>query len=122
MRVFQKIKKKVFNRKGDSIAEVLIALLISSLALVMLAAMITASANIITNSKTKMNDYYEEINVLNTFLSPNPPVTTVSSTNVRTTLTVTDPDGTSTSKYEDYNVSYCVDRMFQSKPVVSFKK
>ncbi len=55
-----RIRKKLRNQKGDSIAEVLIALLISALALVMLASMITSSANMITNSKDRMNAYYAE--------------------------------------------------------------
>ena len=55
-----RIKKKIRSRTGDSIAEVLIALLISSLALVMLASMITASANMITKSRDTLEDYYAE--------------------------------------------------------------
>ncbi len=62
------IKKKLSGKKGDSIAEVLIALLISSLALVMLAAMINSSDNMITYSKKKMSAYYSESAA---FASPN---------------------------------------------------
>lgn len=58
--VKMKMKKKLHSEKGDSIAEVLVALLISALALVMLASMITSSARMITNSKTILNDYYSE--------------------------------------------------------------
>ena len=53
-----RIKKKLLSNQGDSIAEVLIALLISSLALVMLASMITSSSRMIISSKTKLTDYY----------------------------------------------------------------
>ena len=59
-RIRKAIKRKINSRRGDSIAEVLIALLISSLALVMLASMITSSANMINSSKKKLNAYYEE--------------------------------------------------------------
>lgn len=54
------LKRKLNNHDGDSIAEVLVALLISSLALVMLASMITTSSRMIAASRTKMQDYYEE--------------------------------------------------------------
>ena len=60
----QKIIRKLQSKAGDSIAEVLIALLISSLALVMLASMISSSANMITKSKSNMDDYYSKMNAL----------------------------------------------------------
>ena len=59
-RITERIRGKLSSKKGDSIAEVLIALLISSLALVMLASMINSSANMIISSKKKMNSYYSE--------------------------------------------------------------
>ena len=62
----QRMKKKIKSNMGDSIAEVLIALLIAAVALVMLASMINASANMITRSATFMNNYYSTSNTLNT--------------------------------------------------------
>ena len=56
----RKTGSKLQNNRGDSIAEVLVALLISALALVMLASMITSSSKMILSSKTKMNAYYSE--------------------------------------------------------------
>ena len=50
--------KKLKSQAGESISEVLIALLISSLALVMLASMISATNNIVSKSKSTMEDYY----------------------------------------------------------------
>ena len=50
-------KKRLRNNAGESIAEVLIALLISSLALMILAGMITSTANMITKSKKVYGDY-----------------------------------------------------------------
>ena len=49
--------QKLRSRAGESIAEVLIALLISALALTILASMITASKNALERSKKKMDDY-----------------------------------------------------------------
>ena len=54
------IRKKLKSTAGESLAEVLIALLISALALVMLAEMINASANMIMRSRKTMEDYYTE--------------------------------------------------------------
>ena len=52
--------KKIKERNGETISEVLIALLISSLALVMLATMISATQNMVSTSKSKMTEYYEK--------------------------------------------------------------
>ena len=55
-RVFAKLK----NRAGESIGETLVALLISSLALLMLAGAITSASRIITDSNRAMQTYYSE--------------------------------------------------------------
>lgn len=49
--------RKIKSRKGESLAEVLIALLVSVLGLVLLASMITTSVNIVTKSKKSMEEY-----------------------------------------------------------------
>lgn len=59
-----KITSKLKGSAGESLAEVLIALLIAALALTMLASVISTSARIITQSKAKMKDYYDRNNVL----------------------------------------------------------
>lgn len=58
------IHKKIKSTKGESIGEVLIALLISSLALVLLASMITSSSTMIKNSRAKMSRYYFQNDIL----------------------------------------------------------
>lgn len=60
----KRIRKKLHSSSGESIAETLIALLISSLALVMLASMISSTSNMLSQSKIAMNKYYTEINKL----------------------------------------------------------
>ena len=55
-------KKKLRGCKGESIGETLIALLISSLALLMLAGAVSSAANIVTTSKQKMVEYYTDAN------------------------------------------------------------
>lgn len=56
--------KIIKNSRGESIAEVLIALLISSLGILMLAGMITSSSKMIQNSQDTMKKYYIENNKL----------------------------------------------------------
>ena len=51
------LKKKLLNQAGESISEVLIALLISAVALMMLAGMITSTTNIITRSRNAVLEY-----------------------------------------------------------------
>ena len=55
----KRVKDKLKSRRGDSIAEVLVALLISAVALVMLASMITTSTNLIRKSGAHLADYYQ---------------------------------------------------------------
>lgn len=50
--------RKLRNNAGETIAETLVALLISALALVMLAGAISSTANMIKTSDSKMAKYY----------------------------------------------------------------
>lgn len=59
MNFFLKTKHKINNNKGESIAEVLVSVLISSLGLLLLASMVNASAReILKKSKSSMADYW----------------------------------------------------------------
>ena len=51
--------KKLRDYKGESIAETLVALLISALALTMLAMAITSASNIIRTSRDTISSYYK---------------------------------------------------------------
>ena len=57
----KKILLKIRSQSGESIGETLVALLISSLALVMLAGAVSSASNIITRSNQVMSDYYETL-------------------------------------------------------------
>lgn len=54
----KRIQSKIRSRVGESIGETLIALLISALALIMLAGAISSAAKIVTRNKTAMEEYY----------------------------------------------------------------
>lgn len=58
----KRIAHIITSQNGESIAETLIALLISSLALVMLAGAITTTTRIVLRSQEKTESYYEENN------------------------------------------------------------
>ena len=56
--------KKLKSTSGESIAETMVAVLISALALLMLAGTINSSSRIITNTQTKLIEYYNASNTL----------------------------------------------------------
>ena len=58
----RKINDLIRNEKGESIAETLIATLIASFALILLAGMMTASVRVVTESKQTMSKYYDSVN------------------------------------------------------------
>ena len=130
----RKQKNKLLDHTGESIAETLVALLISALALVMLAAIITSSSNIIKRSRSKLDTYYSG----NEYVAK---METVADTDPEEgTPTVTDPDegvtsqasGTvkielssagSTSDFtQTINVIFYKNASFGSKPVISYNK
>lgn len=64
MKTIHRIKARLRSRAGESIAEVLVSLLISSLALVMLAGMISATARMVKRSEGYIETYVEGVNVV----------------------------------------------------------
>ncbi len=63
------LSKKLKGNAGESLAEVLIALLIAALALTMLASVINTTARIIRQSKASMTDYYTKESALSNISS-----------------------------------------------------
>ena len=62
----RKMIQKLKSTSGESITETLVAILISSFALLMLAGAITTGFRIIETSKATMNRYYESYETLGT--------------------------------------------------------
>lgn len=58
-KLLERIRAKLRTRGGESITEVLVAVLISAVALTMLASMIAASTRLIQTSRSQMEKYYE---------------------------------------------------------------
>ena len=60
----KKLRRKLKSARGETLTEVLVAVLVAALALVMLAGMISASSNMVQNSRTTMGKYLEKENQL----------------------------------------------------------
>lgn len=115
------LKAKLHSQSGETIAETLIALLISALALVMLAGAIGTAARIVTQSEDKMQAYYQEYNKLASPIDQ-------STTNV---LTIGFKNGANTVMLVNekdavgnigIGVKYYNNQVFVSKPVVAYAK
>lgn len=91
-----KLAAKLKNSRGESMAEVLIALLIAALALTMLASVISTSSRIITQTKEKMKLYYEENDKLS--------VQGASSNTMELTITVSSSTYTTVSEGEEVHL------------------
>ena len=113
-----KILKKLRSKKGESIGEVLVALLISSLGLTLLAGMITSAKSVLDRSKTKMDSYNGNIATLVKHTS-----------DIRFTGDVSIKVKEQGGEYKTWdftvdtsaaNVNYYVTSDFQSTPVVAY--
>lgn len=111
------IMRKLRNNAGETIAETLVALLISALALVMLAGAISSAANMITMSDKKMGEYYDQDAKLASQNSADG--------NVDVTISASSIDGETgnvvSSETETREVDYYANTVFSSKPVVAYK-
>jgi type II secretory pathway component PulJ len=61
-----KALNKLRSRRGESLVEILISLVVSSLGILMLAGVIATSTRIIKNNSLLMDQYYRRNNVLET--------------------------------------------------------
>ena len=110
-RLFIKMKMDV----GESIAEVLVALLISSLGLALLAMMVSSSSRMVQSSKTKVHEYLEASKNLETQSKGEIDGETISFSG-DTTSQITDGSDTKIA------VLYFVNDTFNSEKVISYKK
>ncbi|MBR2547688.1 MAG: hypothetical protein IKF07_05820 [Eubacterium sp.] len=103
------IKRKLHSRRGETIAETLISMLIAALALTMLAGAIAFSFNMIQESRKNLAAYYENSNKMATF----PDGSTSSGT-------VTIKGGGDVTK--DYTVTVVENNAFKRIKVVAYKE
>jgi len=98
----KRIIQKLRCNRGESLTETLVALLIAAIALVMLASMISSTTRIVTQSKTKMKEYYDAN------------VTVASQTGNGTSASVTIDD-------EEYEVTAYLNSSFSNTPIASYR-
>lgn len=108
----QNIEKKLRQQRGESIAETLIGLLISSLALLMLAGAITTATRIITQSKNVMRNYYEKNNDMIEEKNSGSSGTLV--------LSEKNASGTEGDISKSFSVKYYKNEMLGNYPVISY--
>ena len=125
----ESLSKKLKGNAGESIAEVLIALLIAALALTMLASVITTAAKTITKSKQQMDAYYtanEWLTVHSTSETKPWTVTVVKEvpgSDTGTPVNLTAAAGTITVKYSVNDVvAEKTEDGYEGIPVVAFWK
>ena len=105
-----KIRKKLKSRSGESIGETLVALLISALALVMLAAAISAASGIVIRSRTKLDDYYKANETI---------VIQMTAGGTSGSITIKDESGSIADQSKD--VTYYKNDEFGKKTVIAYK-
>lgn len=103
----KRILAKLRSQAGESIAETLVALLISALALMMLAGAVSAAANVVTKSKDAMAEYYAAESLI---------VTRETGTNVTRNPIEVKVGGSSFSCNSYQN------KRFTNTPVITYKK
>lgn len=63
----KKIWNKLRSTAGESLAETLLAVLVIAVAAIVLATMISSTASMIKRSEAKMDEYYKQNEILETF-------------------------------------------------------
>lgn len=125
--MMKKMKSRLRSKKGESIAEVLVAVLLSAIGLTMLATMISATSKMVIRSRNLTKEYVEQNNQLVEKKDGTP--TRTGSVQVRR-VDSTSPDGTPIKLYgvptanEDYSipVKYYVNSRVGNVEVTSYKK
>ena len=115
--------KKLKSQRGEEIAEILFALLISSVGLVMLASMIATSLRLPEVGKQKMEEYVEAENMLATYATPAPKTgeedKAMNQGFLGTGNVTFSVDGDS-SQQIDFTVRYYYNSVINDKPVISY--
>lgn len=115
-----KYMKKLRNQSGETIAETLLALLISALALVMLAGAIGTASRVVTTSEKTMQAYYLTNNDLAT-----PGVSSDenhSDKTVKGTATITISKVLVNETGGSFSIHYAKNPVLSGKPVVAYAK
>ena len=109
-----KAVKKLHQKAGETLAETLIALLISALALVMLAGAVTTSTKIVNKSKEKVNAYYSANEASNG-------VVQMSGTGDSATISISDTTSSDKLSFTPIPVTYYENDVFSGREVIAYK-
>lgn len=112
--IAEKLRAKAKSRSGESIAETLIALLISCAGLVMLIFMLTGGINMTAKSKDTLSDYYDKNN--------NVAAQDDGGKEVKLTLTVKDPGFTDHFSSQDFETLLFTNDTISRTPVYSYRQ
>lgn len=110
--MMEKIRKKLKNQAGESLAETLVSLLIAALALVMLAGAISSASGVIIKSRDKLDKYYSAN-------EENDGVVRMASGGTPGSMKMTDSSGLVQDK--TINIIYFKNDEFAKTPVVAYK-
>ena len=112
-----RVLKIMHSQAGESIAETLIALLVASLALVMLAGAISSGAAAVQKGRDKLKNYYDNTEYIVNHAGGDG---TDKVGNDTTEITITDNTGLVT--IPKISVSYYYNKTFAKTPVITYKK
>lgn len=117
----QRILRKLSSNAGESIGETLVALLISALALMMLAGAVTSAMRVVTRSKRSMDEYYQVNNAVAARATAAPDVDSLDPEGFTGTLTVT-LSGLLPEDDEEIDVDYWKNDLMSGAPVIAYTK
>ena len=100
------------DENGESIGETLVALLISAVAIIMLAGAINTAMRVVIESRNKLDTYY----------SKNDGLAAMSSGGKEGKVTITDGSSDDPLTIPVYDINYYENNDFASTPVISYKK
>ena len=109
----KQLQKKLRGKAGETLTETLVALLIASLALVMLAGAISSASGVVTKSRDKLGAYYAANEASNGLVKRE-------SGGNPGSITLSDPGSANPGK--QYDITYYENEEFSNTPVIAYKK
>ena len=121
-RLYSSVIGKIKSQVGESIGEVLVALLISSIGLTLLAMMVSSSSRMVERSKSTLHEYVLQSNALEDQSETGTPGRLSFSCD----LSETDDSGSIKNITDDssnpINIKYYINEVIGSQKVISYKK
>lgn len=112
-----RILKRICSQRGESLTEVLVAIVVGALAILLLAGAVNVAANINRESRDAMNAYYQANNAL---VAEGGDGVVTGKGNVIKIVDTSDSHMTWTSG-GDLNVKYAIDDKTSDSPIVSYE-